>query len=470
MKNNILHSAKTLICITAMMLLNIMAEAQAITLEPFASGFENPVDISHAGDDRLFIVEKSGTIQILDAEGNRNSEPFIDLDPIVNSGANERGLLGLAFHPDFQDNGLFYVNYTRNGDGATVISEFNLIDADTGDPDSERILLTVDQPFNNHNGGCIQFGPDEFLYIALGDGGFAGDPMNLSQNQQELLGKMLRIDVNDSLTYAIPEDNPFADDDFTLDEIWAIGLRNPWRFSFDSVTGDLWIADVGQNRNEEINFQAAASTGGENYGWRCYEGNDTFETDSNCGEAESFIFPVYEYRNNQNLLGCSVTGGFVYRGETYPSLQGSYIFTDFCSGQFFITRQTDTGFETTLDMVGNRFAYTTFGENSEGELFLADASTGSIQQIQGLLTSTSEPEDRRKLSHNNPVQDILLIESKNIDGPVQARIHNAQGILVMEASLESGNRSIDIQHLHAGQYVLQMEYENTFSTSRFVKL
>ncbi|MCB0551885.1 MAG: PQQ-dependent sugar dehydrogenase, partial [Phaeodactylibacter sp.] len=217
----------------------------SLQLEVFASGFSLPVDIAHAGDGRLFIVEKAGRIRIIDSDGSILPQPFLDIDARVNSLASERGLLGLAFHPDYTDNGYFFVNYTNNS-GDTRISRFSVSagNANQADPNSERILLEVDQPFNNHNAGDLNFGPDGYLYIGLGDGGSADDPGNRAQNRQNLLGKMLRIDVDNGDPYSIPEDNPFAFDDFTLDEIWAIGLRNPWRFSFDRLTGALWIADV----------------------------------------------------------------------------------------------------------------------------------------------------------------------------------------------------------------------------------
>lgn len=245
-------------------------------MTPFATGLSNSVTITNAGDSRLFVVDQAGYIRIVDTNGQVYPEPFLDIhEKVVFEG--ERGLLGLAFHPQYASNGYFFVNYVEQGN-RTRISRFEVSadNADRADPESELNLITQLQPFNNHNGGDLKFGPDGFLYIALGDGGGSGDPDNRARNPMERLGKMLRIDVNQGDPYAIPTSNPFYDSTTALGEIWALGLRNPWRFSFDRLTGDLWIADVGQSELEEINFQSAASEGGENYGWRCYEGNESF--------------------------------------------------------------------------------------------------------------------------------------------------------------------------------------------------
>lgn len=229
---------------------------------PFAQGLSNTTSITHAGDSRLFVVDQEGLIRIVDSNGNVNSQPFLDIQGRVTTGG-ERGLLGLAFHPQYNSNGYFYVNYVGEGD-ITHISRFNVSSSneDLADPESEFVLLTVDQPATNHNGGNLSFGPDGFLYIGLGDGGGSGDPDNRAQNPMDYLGKILRIDVDQGDPYAIPSSNPFFNSETALEEIWALGLRNPWRFSFDRLTGDLWIADVGQNEVEEINFQEAASQGG----------------------------------------------------------------------------------------------------------------------------------------------------------------------------------------------------------------
>ncbi|MEZ5031612.1 MAG: PQQ-dependent sugar dehydrogenase [Saprospiraceae bacterium] len=357
------------------------ALAQDILLEPVANGFSLPVDIKHAGDDRLYIVEKGGRIRISDLQGNVLATPFLDIDPIVNSQANERGLLGLAFHPDYASNGYFFVNYTGN-DGDTRISRFtrSAADPDQADPMSELVLLVVDQPFNNHNAGDLAFGPDGYLYVGMGDGGSGGDPGNRSQNPKEFLGKMLRLDVDGGMPYAIPADNPFAGSADTLPEIWSLGLRNPWRISFDRMTGDLWIGDVGQDQWEEVDMEPAGSPGGLNYGWRCYEGFVPYNT-GGCGPANSYYPPVFAYQNT-NAIGCSITGGYVYRGSKHPTLYGKYIYTDYCTGIFWSLEPDGQGgwINTQLANLGNQ-EYVAFGEDVDGELYVAGIGSGIIYRI-----------------------------------------------------------------------------------------
>jgi len=363
----------------------------SLSLETYASGFSQPVDIVHAGDSRLFVVEKGGLIRILDADGNTLPTPFLDIDARVNSIASERGLLGLAFHPDYENTGYFYVNYTNNS-GDTRISRFSVTnDPNIADPDSEQILMELDQPFSNHNGGCLRFGPDGYLYIGTGDGGSANDPENSGQDRLSLLGKMLRIDVDNGNPYSIPEDNPFAFDDFTLDEVWALGLRNPWRFSFDSETGDLWIGDVGQNQWEEIDFQPADSEGGENYGWRCYEGFEPYLTNG-CPNPSELTPPVQVYANNNNV-GCSVTGGQVYRGEQYPEASGWYIYADFCSGRIWALYPDKAGDWVNLELLNaSNNNIVGFGEDIDQELYMVGIGTGEIYKLAFECTPPSAPE------------------------------------------------------------------------------
>ncbi|MBF8285408.1 MAG: hypothetical protein HW378_4323 [Anaerolineales bacterium] len=257
------------------------------------SGLDEPVDLKHAGDGsgRLFVIEQPGRIRIVE-NGELLPDPFLDIEPLVNSRGNEQGLLGLAFYPDYAANGLFFVNYTDvNGDTVVARYAVSADDPSRADPASAKIILQVDQPFPNHNGGDLVFGPDGYLYIGLGDGGSGGDPQGNGQNLNALLGKMLRIDVNHGDPYAIPPDNPFAGRAGARPEIWAYGLRNPWRYSFDRATGDLYIADVGQNAYEEVDFQPADSRGGENYGWNKYEGFHAYDG----GATDGLTMPVAEY-------------------------------------------------------------------------------------------------------------------------------------------------------------------------------
>lgn len=357
-----------------------------LQLQNYVSGFTKPVDIVNAGDDRLFIVEQDGRIRIIQADGTVRDTPFLNIDPIVNSASNERGLLGLAFHPNYAENGYFYVNYI-NSAGDTHISRFSVSpdNPNIADPQSELLLLEVDQPYSNHNAGDLNFGPDGYLYFGLGDGGSGGDPQANGQNRQKLLGKMLRLDVDNGDPYTIPPTNPFAQSTDTRPEIWAIGLRNPWRFSFDRLTGDMWIGDVGQDSWEEVDFQPAGSTGGENYGWRCYEGLVPFNTNG-CGPESDYTKPVQVYANNSQM-GCSITGGFVYRGSQYPDLYGHYLYTDYCSGRIWsLYPNPQGGFFNTQLLQGLTGQYVSFGENSDGELFLAGISSGIIYRVMELCS------------------------------------------------------------------------------------
>ncbi|MBI1224759.1 MAG: T9SS type A sorting domain-containing protein [Bacteroidetes bacterium] len=371
---------KNLLLLAFFCLLFKNLNAQA--LQQFATGFTRPCDIANCGDDRLFIVEQRGYIWILDKTGFKLPTPFLNIDPIVGSSGNEQGLLGLAFHPDYPNTPYFYVNYTDNS-GDTHISRFSVSDTDPNiaDPNSELNLFTVDQPYSNHNGGCVKFGPDGYLYIGLGDGGSGGDPQGNGQKLTTFLGKMHRIDVDNGTPYSIPPTNPFVSDPNTLDEIWALGMRNPWRFSFDRLTGDLWIGDVGQDDWEEVDFQPANSTGGENYGWKIMEGTHCYPpSTSNC-DMTGLTLPVAEYAN-AGATGCSMTGGFVYRGFSYPELYGRYLYTDYCSGLLWSLEPDGNGGWTKTqiaDFINNQLV--SFGENKNGELFLLGNGNGIVYRL-----------------------------------------------------------------------------------------
>ncbi len=347
---------------------------------PFASNFSNPVSITNAGDSRLFVAEQVGRIRIINSDGKVNAQPFLDISGRVTFGG-ERGLLGIAFHPDYKSNGYFYVNYVGAGD-ITTISRFKVSSGnpDMADPQSEFKLLSVPQPYTNHNGGDLTFGPEGYLYIGLGDGGSGGDPGNRAQNPKEYLGKMLRINVDQGNPYSIPTSNPFYNSTSTLGEIWAIGLRNPWRFSFDRLTGDLWIADVGQNAIEEVNFQPAKSQGGENYGWRCYEGNEVYNTSACTQASSSLTFPVFTYLHDSE---CSVTGGYVFRGAVSSVYYGHYFFADYCSDKIWTLHKVNNNWvkEDFGQFPGNSFS--TFGEGTEGQLYVAGVSSGTIYLVFG---------------------------------------------------------------------------------------
>ncbi len=338
-----------------------------------AEGLQKPLDLTHAGDERLFIVEQPGVIRIL-KDGQLLPTPFLDIRDRVNDDASERGLLGLDFHPNYVENGFFFVNYTGQG-GHTVVSRFQVSsDANQADPESEFILLRIQQPYANHNGGGLKFGPDGMLYIGTGDGGSGGDPLGNGQSLYTLLGKILRIDVDSEQPYAIPADNPFIEDG--LPEIWAYGLRNPWRFSFDRLTGDLYIADVGQYMWEEINVQAAVSGGGLNYGWNLREGRHPFANE----RIEGLTDPVTEYSHE---LGCSVTGGVVVRDPTLPTWNGVYLYGDYCRGIIWGLLQLDDGLLQETQLFDTDFFIASFGEDASGGVYLSD-HRGSVYRLEGV--------------------------------------------------------------------------------------
>lgn len=353
-----------------------------ISLTPKLTGVSNPVFVTNAGDgsDRLFVVEQSGRIRVAQ-NGTLLPTPFLDIRSRVLAGG-EQGLLSVAFPPGYADKQHFYVYYT-NAAGNLVIARYGLTaDPNVADSNSEQIIITINHPTNtNHNGGQLAFGPDGYLYIGTGDGGGAGDPNNNAQNLASLLGKILRIDVESpgTTSYTIPRTNPFlTTTDPTnqyRDEIWALGLRNPWRFSFDRQAGDLYIADVGQSAYEEVNFQPAASLGGENYGWRILEGS--FPYRSNGNDTNGLVLPVAEYDHTQ---GISVTGGYVYRGLAAPRLQGIYLYGDFANGKIWGLRPSPTGWETQL-LLDSPYGISSFGEDEQGNLYVADYSGGGVYQV-----------------------------------------------------------------------------------------
>lgn len=340
-------------------------DANAYEWKLIASGLDRPVDIQPANDGsgRLFIIEKLGYIRLYE-NGQLLDSPFLDITDRVDDSGNEMGLLGLAFHPDYEQNGFFYVNYTGDG-GHTRISRFQA-SGNFADANSETVLLKIEQPYENHNGGAAAFGLDGYLYLGLGDGGLAGDPHKNGQNKTALLGKILRIDVNNGNPYAVPTDNPFGS------EVWAYGLRNPWRISFDRATGDLWIGDVGQGDWEEIDYLPAGSQGGANFGWSIMEGNHGYD-----GEAQpGLLLPAAEYSHNEG--GCSVTGGYVYRGSM-PEWNGIYLYGDYCTGTVWGLILSNGQWQNQV-MFETGVTITSFGQDESGEIYLA-SDNGSIYHL-----------------------------------------------------------------------------------------
>lgn len=353
-----------------------------VALERVATGFHQPLHVTNAedGSDRLFVVEQPGTVWIIQ-DGETLEEPFLDIRERVNDAGFEQGLLGLAFPPDYEASGVFYVTYTATM-GTSILARYEVAedDANEGLEETEEILLEIMQPFQNHNGGHVAFGPEGYLYYGMGDGGAAGDPQQNAQNTGTLLGTMMRIDVSPSTGYEVPDDNPFVGDPQGEDEIWAYGLRNPWRWSFDAATGDLYIGDVGQDEWGEVNHQPADSEGGENYGWNVYEGEEKYFLGPPESTAPDAVFPVAAY----SIQGgdCSIIGGHVYRGQAVPQLEGLYVLGDYCSGMLRLLEETGDGWELE-EWRETELSITSFGVDEAQELYVVDQQGGVFRFVDG---------------------------------------------------------------------------------------
>ncbi|MBI3941788.1 MAG: PQQ-dependent sugar dehydrogenase [Chloroflexi bacterium] len=398
-----------------------------IALPEVISGLDHPVYVTHArdGSGRIFIVEQlTGKIRIF-KNGQLLSQDFLSIGSRISTGS-ERGLLSVAFPPDFANKKHFYVYYT-NGNGDVQVSRFQVSanDPDDADENSEQIVLTIPHPFQgNHNGGQLQFGPnDGYLYMGTGDGGGSGDPYENAQDPGELLGKILRLDVEtgNPVTYTIPATNPYTQTGGYKGEIWALGVRNPWRFSFDRQTKDLYIGDVGQNTWEEVDFQPASSSGGENYGWDNLEGEHCYEPSSGCVTPSGYVAPKAEYNHS---LGCSVTGGYVYRGIVYPRMQGVYFYGDYCSGRIWGLQYDGAAWQSTqITDTHKMYSFTSFGEDEVGNLYVTDYDEGKVF----LITDPSVCCDFNE-SGRVDIQDVMRVAAAwdtdtlqydfNIDGAV----------------------------------------------------
>lgn len=424
--------------------------SQTIGIQTFATGFTSPTEVVSAGDTRLFVVQQNGIIKILNANGTTNATNFLNISSIVlNSG--EQGLLGLAFHPNYSTNGFFYVNYI-NASGDTVIARYTVsADANVANASSAQIVLTIDQPSTtNHNGGTMKFGPDGYLYIGMGDGGGAGDTGNRAQNINELLGKMLRIDINSGTTYGIPPGNPYAGATAGADEIWAIGMRNPWKFSFNRINGDLWIADVGQGAVEEIN-KVLPTVAGLNYGWRCYEGNSVYNA-TGCAPMSTMTFPFAQYTHAD---GCSITGGYAYTGTLYPNFADKYFFADYCRNRIG-TVNAAGAITYTPNFAGNN-SFTTFGQDNMGELYIASAA-GNIYKIVDSSLNTDSFAHNGFLMTPNPASEKIMISNQAGTILSQLSVIDLSGKLLAEIQLENTSEHyIDTSFLETGMYLVTLQ-------------
>lgn len=472
---------RTFISLSICLLTTGLSVAQpTVNLVPYATGITNKIsDIAHNGNGRLYVTEQLGYIRIIEQGGNVLSRPFLNIfnkvTPTTVSNTYEQGLLGLAFSPTYATDGYFYVNYTNKaGQGNTVIARYHVSsDPDSVDPSTEQILLTYTQPYTNHNGGCMKFGNDGYLYISSGDGGDAGDPGDRAQDLAENLGKILRIDVSGGGAYTIPPTNPFITTMGANPEIWSYGWRNPWRFSFDRLTHDMWIADVGQNVWEEIDFQPAASVGGENYGWRCYEGNAVFNTLLSCASPITQTPPVFVY-SHSTTGGCAVTGGFVYRGTAQPALYGYYFFADYCNSTIYAIDPLN-GNDTSKAGVFPGRAISTFGEDDNGELFAGDLGNGTVYKIvdantgledlnSGIINVTISPVTNTSFQVNFNLLKSSMVEIKLIDmlGKVVYSQQKTFGRDRHKEIIEPGN-------LSKGTYLLQLNTAQKTIQKKFIK-
>ncbi len=447
--------------------------SQLIDIELFATGLNKPVSIKHAGDDRLFVVEQDGIIKIVSPDGDLLSEPFLDISDrviTVNGIGDERGFLGLAFHPNYDANGFIYVNYI-NDNGSTVISRFTRQSENLADSNTELILLTYTQPFQNHNGGDMAFGPDGYLYISSGDGGSAGDPDNNSQTLTNLLGKILRIDVDNPSNgnnYGIPNTNPFFGSPSGEDEIWAYGLRNPWKFSFDRNNTDIWIADVGQNEIEEINMVDINSSFIHNFGWRCFEGNQPF-INNNCPPENLLTFPVASYPHSGGaVFRCSITGGYRYRGTAQPTLQGIYFFADFCSREIGYLQQNGTDWVMNFTAPLNQ-NWVAFGEAFNGEIYAVSIIEGSLYKIIDSNLSVEEFDINKIVAEPNPASNQISFNLNNNAAMLnEIIVYDIFGKIVLNAdNIESNSFSLNLNDYSTGMYLAKIKLNN--NQSKIVK-
>ncbi|WP_338409050.1 PQQ-dependent sugar dehydrogenase [uncultured Flavobacterium sp.] len=444
----------------------IMA-SQTITIQSFATGFSGAVEITHAADSRLFVVQKGGLIKILNSDGTINLAPFLNVSSLISSGG-ERGLLGLAFHPNYTTNGYFFVNYT-NTSGNTVIERYSVNSSNPNLANTTgSILMTIAQPYSNHNGGSIKFGPDGYLYIGMGDGGSGGDPENRAQNINENLGKLLRIDVDTAVSpfYTSPTSNPYIGTTGN-DEIWAIGLRNPWKFSFNRSNGDLWIADVGQNNVEEINKVSNPLSAGLNFGWRCYEGTVAYNT-TGCASVSTLTMPLAQYTHTGG--NCSITGGYIYTGALYPNFLNKYFFADYCVNRIGYVDESSNAITYTPNFSGNN-NFTSFGEDVNGELYITNSNT-IFKIIDTATASATSFENGGFVMYPNPTKNTFTITNNNGIFTSSVQIFDASGKLLLTAELnQTETNTVDVSNFMNGIYLININAVNgqRYSSKLFVE-
>lgn len=436
-----------------------------IDISLYAGGFNQPLYITNDGivnsnENKLYVVEQGGKVKIL-INSQINSIPFIDLSSILTV-SGEQGLLGLAFHPNYANNGYFYVNYT-NLSGNTQVSRFS-VDSNNpnlADPNSELPLISYAQPFTNHNGGCLNFGPDGYLYISSGDGGSGGDPGNRAQNKNVLLGKLLRIDVDNpsgSSNYGIPQDNPFVGDPNAKEEIWAYGLRNPWRFSFDFTDNNILIGDVGQGNIEEVD-RVSVTEAGLNYGWRCYEGTQAYNTED-CPPESEITFPLHQYTHDNG--NCSITGGYVYRGNANMlTFGGHYFYADYCSG---LVAELDENGQLLNQSIFTGKNWVSFGEDVSKELYLVDIANGDIYEMISILSTSEFSMDVSLTVLPNPASEKVSFSLKN--GKIESIfISDIKGsILFSEKNISAAEKIVPISSFSSGIYFAEITSNKNQST------
>lgn len=451
-------------------LLALSGYSQTVGVLQYATGFSSAVAIEHpANDSRMFVVQQGGLIRIVNSNGTVNATPFLNLGTtganLISSGG-ERGLLGLAFHPNYATNGLFYVNYTRINDGHTVIARYSVSSTDPNVANTTgTVLMVINQPSSNHNGGSLRFGPDGYLYIGMGDGGGAGDTSGYAQNlslthtpvvsqpSRIYLGKMLRIDVDTTapgLNYGFPATNPYVSE-AGKQEIWAIGLRNPWKFSFNRTNGDLWIADVGQGSLEEIDKVASPLPNtGINFGWRCYEGTANYDLSGTCPAESATIGPIAEYSSATGSR-CSVTGGYFYTGTQYPNFANKYFFADYCTGEIGTIDNTGTitwGYDAPSSI-------TTFGEDMNGELYTIYGNV--LYKIVDTLGADEFSKNGFSL-YPNPAKETVFVKSTTDIMAAKIELFDMSGKLLLSKNVDTmPEHSIPVSGLAKGMYVVSVE-------------